>query len=99
LETASPAVPVTPPKALEPSRVLAFMILDELGAHLFDSTLSFYRWEYSSGIAINNFFCSLFNSIHICNLTLASLPFRTTYIAKLCFANASENRSAYRLKK
>jgi hypothetical protein len=43
MKPVSTAIPFVSPKALESSRVLAFMVLDELGTHLFDPKLPFYR--------------------------------------------------------
>ncbi|KAL5380812.1 hypothetical protein DPSP01_007612 [Paraphaeosphaeria sporulosa] len=66
------------------------MVLLELVAYPFDATLPFNRWKYFSRVAVDDFFCSLFDPVDICDVASTSFPSLATNVAELRFANAAD---------
>jgi hypothetical protein len=72
--------------ALKASRMLAFMILLQLGEDPVNTNTPLIRKYVRTSISVHNLLGTLFDAIGICHNTFAFLPAHTTHVAELSFA-------------
>jgi len=69
--------------ALEASRMLAFMIILQLGSYPVNTQTPLIRKYVRSSVSVHDLFCTLYDAIGICRTATAFFPARATLVAEL----------------
>jgi hypothetical protein len=84
----------TPFNALELPRMLALVIVSQLGENVVETFPPLMRENIGWCISCHNFFRTLFDAIYVCSRTITMLPIHAADITELGATSASFRRSA-----